>query len=429
MPVNFSQKPLSAFIAPIVKGKPFMGGWRLAELTEGETQSSLLFKRDDGDELALLLYPPYADAAHWKAARAAKFAFGGRARPSEAAKTLALAVAAIFERNEARLCGTPWKALIPARADIPKNEQTVLLISRRCQNRCVFCTDARLPIAEISTDEAKRELESLLRKGFKSVTFSAMEPTLREDLPNLARFSREAGFKEVKVISNGARLCEPDYALELIEAGLDRITLSVHSGDEAVEAAITRNKRAFDQKRRALENLSAILRVRKEAGPRGPQLFTNTVICNYNLGGLDAAARFLSQYELDAMDFFFVYPYGAAAESFEDVVPTLTAMREPLERLLAEAEKIPVPVLMHDLPLCAAPARMRAQFRDYCVSHSKAEPEGAELEETATAWSEERVKAPVCAGCAADEACGGLWKEYAERRGTSELRPLTEKQQ
>lgn len=424
MAVNFSKKPLSAFIAPIAKGKPFMGGWRLVDASEGETQSSLLFKRDDGDELTLLLYPPYAEAAHWKAVRAAKFAFGGRTKPSEAAKALALAVAAVVERNEARLAGTPWGSLLPPRIDIPKNEQTVLLISRRCQNRCVFCTDARLPIVELSTEETERELESLLRQGFKSVTFSAMEPTLRKDLPELVRFSRAAGFKEVKVISNGARLSEPDYALELVEAGLDRITLSIHSGDAATETAVTRNEKAFDLKRRSLENLSALLRGRKASGARRPQLFTNTVICNYNLAGLDAAARFLAQYELDAMDFFFVYPYGAAAENFEEVVPALAAMREPLERLSAEAEKILIPVLMHDLPLCAAPARMRAQFRDYCISHSKAEPESAALEETATAWSEERVKAPVCAVCAANALCGGLWKEYAARRGTGELRPL-----
>ena len=64
---------------------------------------------------------------------------------------------------------------------------------------------------------------------------SGGEPTLRDDLPRLVRFARDAGCSCVQLNTNGLRLaCEPDYAARLAEAGLDIVFLQFDGTDDAI---------------------------------------------------------------------------------------------------------------------------------------------------------------------------------------------------
>ena len=103
----------------------------------------------------------------------------------------------------------------------------LLEVTRRCNLRCRFCfadggAGEDAPIAEMK--DAIRDISR--RCGGPLLQLSGGEPTLRDDLPELVAFAKEAGCAYVQVNTNGLRLArEPDYARRLAEAGLDIVFL------------------------------------------------------------------------------------------------------------------------------------------------------------------------------------------------------------
>jgi len=104
----------------------------------------------------------------------------------------------------------------------------LLEVTERCNLRCRYCfanggsADTDLPM-----EECKDAIREIVRQcGQPLLQFSGGEPTLRDDLPELIRFAKEAGCSYTQVNTNGIRLAEdPDYAKRLADAGLDIVFL------------------------------------------------------------------------------------------------------------------------------------------------------------------------------------------------------------
>ena len=113
----------------------------------------------------------------------------------------------------------------------------LLEVTERCDLRCRFCfarggEGAREP----ALDELKDAVRDIVRQcGSPLLQLSGGEPTLRDDLPELVRFAREAGCGYVQLNTNGLRLArEPDYAERLAEAGLDIVFLQFDGTRDAI---------------------------------------------------------------------------------------------------------------------------------------------------------------------------------------------------
>lgn len=104
----------------------------------------------------------------------------------------------------------------------------LLEVTRRCDLRCRFCFAEG---GQTGKDEPHEALEAAIRDvaercGGPLLQLSGGEPTLRDDLPELVRFAKEAGCSYVQINTNGLRLArEPDYAARLADAGLDIVFL------------------------------------------------------------------------------------------------------------------------------------------------------------------------------------------------------------
>ena len=117
---------------------------------------------------------------------------------------------------------------------VPRN--FVLELTRRCNNRCVYCYlsggDAAAQsksarAAEMSTDEVLQLVSGLHREvALKSLALSGGESLLREDLPQILSFLRELKIQPV-VISNGT-LLTPDKIKDLVDGVTFEITLLSH---------------------------------------------------------------------------------------------------------------------------------------------------------------------------------------------------------
>ena len=104
----------------------------------------------------------------------------------------------------------------------------LLEVTGRCDLRCRYCfADGGREEEDPPLSELKRAVDTIAaRCGKPLLQLSGGEPTLRDDLPELVRYAKEAGCAYVQLNTNGIRLArEPDYAQKLAEAGLDIVFL------------------------------------------------------------------------------------------------------------------------------------------------------------------------------------------------------------
>ncbi len=105
-----------------------------------------------------------------------------------------------------------------------------LVITLRCNFRCVFChrENSQGDENELSPEELVLVSEALAKVGVRKYKITGGEPLLREDVVEIVRGLRKYGkAEEVSMTTNGFLLKE--RVGDLVEAGLDRVNVSLHS--------------------------------------------------------------------------------------------------------------------------------------------------------------------------------------------------------
>ena len=128
-------------------------------------------------------------------------------------------------------------------------------VTDRCNFRCPYCMPAEifgeaykfLPKDEILTFEEISRLAALfVDAGVNKLRITGGEPLLRVDLPKLiGQISRITGARDITLTTNGYLLGQ--QAVQLAEAGLNRITVSLDSLDDEVFKQM--NGRGFGTRR------------------------------------------------------------------------------------------------------------------------------------------------------------------------------------
>lgn len=113
----------------------------------------------------------------------------------------------------------------------------LLEVTKRCNLRCRFCfANGGSPEEDESLDALKAAITDIVQKrGNVLLQLSGGEPTLRDDLPELVRFAKEAGCSYVQLNTNGIRLAEDEaYVKALKDAGLDIVFLQFDGMDDMI---------------------------------------------------------------------------------------------------------------------------------------------------------------------------------------------------
>ena len=113
----------------------------------------------------------------------------------------------------------------------------LLEVTRRCNLHCRFCfADGGCADSDPSPDTLRDSIREIVRQcGEPLLQFSGGEPTLRDDLPELIHYAKEAGCSYTQVNTNGLRLAQdPDYVRRLVEAGLDIVFLQFDGTEDRI---------------------------------------------------------------------------------------------------------------------------------------------------------------------------------------------------
>ncbi|MCI8422343.1 MAG: radical SAM protein [Lawsonibacter sp.] len=113
---------------------------------------------------------------------------------------------------------------------------TLLEVTDRCNLHCKFCFADNAQTRDPSLEQVKGWIDHIaaLTDG-TFLQLSGGEPTLRDDLPEIVAYARQAGCPYIQVNTNGLRLAEdPAYVKALARAGLDVAFLQFDGVTEGV---------------------------------------------------------------------------------------------------------------------------------------------------------------------------------------------------
>jgi uncharacterized radical SAM superfamily Fe-S cluster-containing enzyme len=134
----------------------------------------------------------------------------------------------------------------------------ILEVTGRCDLGCRYCFAGSGPgPADPGLAQVKAWLARLAVPGQTLVQLSGGEPTLRDDLPEIAAAAREAGCRYVQLNSNGLRLAaDPGYARALAEAGVSFVFMQFDGTRDAIHERL-RGRPLLAAKLRAVEHCAA----------------------------------------------------------------------------------------------------------------------------------------------------------------------------
>jgi len=293
-------------------------------------------------------------------------------------------------------------------------------VTDACSNRCVFCTTGHrlaagaVPPAEAPRAAIRRQLEEAFAQGCRRVLFQGGEPTLRTDLEGLLADAREVGYLATVLFTNARAAASAGGARRLAALGVTWFQVSLHAGTAGAHDAAVGQPGAFAQ---TVEGLARLL----EAGQR---VKVNTVLTRHLLDTLPAYAHLLAGLRPEEVGLDALKPNGhlEAPSAYAMLCPPLSRHAGPLRDALVALEGVGVTARLVSVPPCLAPGAERFANEEAPTTLTLC-GEGPSLDKHR--WRRGlMIKAPGCAACACDAACGGVYRTYAEAHGLAELRPL-----
>ncbi|ADK84151.1 Radical SAM domain protein [Desulfarculus baarsii DSM 2075] len=192
--------------------------------------------------------------------------------------------------------------------------------TRRCNLRCLHCRagaeDECYP-DELTTAQGEELLRDLATMGRPVVILTGGEPLLRHDIFHLAAYGHGLGLRMV-MGTNGV-LITPEVARRLVEAGIQRISVSIDGPDAQSHDVFRGQQGAFEG---SMAGIAA-------ARAAGLEFQVNTTVTRGNLPWMQAIQDLAQRLGAVAHHIFLLVPTGRgralsgeiiSAEEYEDVL-------------------------------------------------------------------------------------------------------------
>ncbi|MGM0577867.1 MAG: radical SAM protein [Myxococcota bacterium] len=180
-------------------------------------------------------------------------------------------------------------------------------VGHGCNNRCTFCSVAPTRESEASTEALARKIDRAAALGHTMVVLTGGEPTIRRDLPRLAKRVAARGM-DLGLVTNARMLAYPKLADLLADRRLTWVHASVHGGTPEVHDAIVGDA-AFEQTLAGVRTCLA----------RGVAVHLHCVVTRANLHHLRGVVDLLSDLPGGTLAFAPVEPVGDAARDDSQV--------------------------------------------------------------------------------------------------------------
>lgn len=286
-----------------------------------------------------------------------------------------------------------------------------LRINRDCNEDCLFCNTPPDSNAILEgREQVLAEMERLYQLGHRLVTFTGREPTLDPNLEDYIRRAKARGYTHVRLQTNGTAFSNYDLTRRLVDAGLDRVQISLHTFREPTFKVLVGAPRLLEKALSGLKNMLSMPTLQVEV---------LCVVTALNVGELEEFTKTLcSEYAVMGNGLELVLSPMAPQGDGEKRLELLARLGELSQRMagaLAIAKKAGVQARIPHrcgMPLCTTPAEFYSQNMSYYAAVGDNVEAG-------------KRRADKCSSCAFQDRCVGVWKHYLDQFGDGELRPLS----
>lgn len=164
-------------------------------------------------------------------------------------------------------------------------------LTYRCQSACVFCASdsTNAKVANMNLLDVVKSFDMLCLNNDDEIILNGGETTLHPDLIRVVRLASQTG-ASVTLFTNGRRLADRQFTEQLIDSGVDRISIPFYGTDEYEHELMTQSRNSFRQTMSGVHNLLDI-RGKNDS----PELELKCLMCrpclNKNSGLVDFVAR------------------------------------------------------------------------------------------------------------------------------------------
>ncbi|MFO0598950.1 MAG: radical SAM protein [Myxococcaceae bacterium] len=286
-----------------------------------------------------------------------------------------------------------------------------VILGYDCNLACDYCTiSPEMRPRALTTAQVATALSDGRRAGFDAVSFTGGEPTQRADLIGLLKASRQLGFVDRKVQSNGLLLASEQNLARLLDAGLTRLHISAHTHEEAAYERLVRREGTWASMKRAVElgaktpSLTFVvdLILKRDTWERLPA----ALVWLHGLGVREVHLWYVSLTDGNAGNV-------ASSMRMSEVMPTV-------RRALVDASAKGMTVRSLHVPRCLLGVELAHHAYDPGADRVRVVSPDAtfDLKDSRLAG---RVHVPACEGCRWKSVCPGVRADYLETYGPSEF--------
>ncbi|MEZ4293875.1 MAG: radical SAM protein [Polyangiaceae bacterium] len=287
-----------------------------------------------------------------------------------------------------------------------------IVLGYDCNLACDYCTITpemrrrAMPAARVAA-----EIDRAASRGFRDIAFTGGEPTIRPDLPALVKHARRRGFEHIKVASNGLRYAHADYLDHLLACGVDRFHVSLHAFEDPAYERTVHLTGTAPLRRQALANLIA----------RGLDPVADLILKHDTYRDLAPWIASLVDLGLRRFALWLVSLTDQNAPNVHQL-PRIPDVVPPLLEAFDAARRGSYEVVALHVPRCFLPG-----YEDH-VRHPGADLVTVVTPDEVFDLKDSRlgggVKPTACRTCRFEPRCPGLRRDYIDRFGDSEVRPV-----
>ncbi len=298
-----------------------------------------------------------------------------------------------------------------------------------CNNNCIHCVIAghveRLRKEGLAIDRTTGEIKDILtnakNEGISSVVFTGGEVTIRGDFFELLEFAKGLGFS-VSLQTNGRTFSIRKFSEKTLSIAPDmHFEVAVHSDKRQTHDGITGASGSFDQTIKGIKNL-------KDMG--AVSVNVKVVISKLNFKDMQGIVLIAKDLGVKQVDIAFPHGMGNALKYYKEVIPRYNDIRQYILDTIEIGNQNGVNITYEAIPFCLLVGyEKHASELQYLNDWLKGETsELRQIGDPVIDWQKNRLsikcKAEKCGRCRYFNICEGVWREYADLFGMSELKPV-----
>jgi len=294
-----------------------------------------------------------------------------------------------------------------------------LELGTKCNSSCIYCEQGNNILNKDYRQLDLKRVQNILRKGindrFTRLYLQGGEPSIHPRITEIIGYAKKIGYSKVDMITNGRLFCDMQFTKNIIKAGLDDVTFSIHGDTAALHDFITQSPGGFDQAIQGIKNL-------RLQGHKGT-IQASTVIIKQNYKQIHNLIIILNNLSIKQFHVIYVIPYDVVLQFNERIMVPISEVVPFITEILDLSKKERFNVVVENIPNCLLdgfdlPIPVNRQIQTLKLNTNY-------LVDKQEVGSPEWKKPITCKACKYMKVCKGIHKNYLKKFGTSEFKAVT----